>query len=445
MSARAASKPSDPKRRPVRHPASIRGRLLDLVKTATDIHEAQDQVVNVLRDAFHLSRVNVLLHNRSTNMLETVSSIGHPQSDFRMIRTPILKMDGISSRAVQVRAFMESRRIIIRNRDLDPEFRMRHLYPYKSFSREFGIFPLSCGKRKLGILSIAVDENNPATLSPALVSRVARLIPIIARVLQSTMPQIPSDRRMIGVMKDILHRRLIYPVYQPIVDVKKAKVIAFEALMRAHHPLVAGPMLLLGYADKFNILRDVSQLMHEATSRALPHLERGQRLFLNLHPADYQEYSDLDRRSNPFHGLDPANFVFEVTERYYVEDRYGLSTLLQYYKSLGFRVAIDDLGSGYSSLNMLTTLEPDYIKLDMSLIRDIDKSDRRRKLVNSLLYFCNQIGCQCIAEGVETREEFRVLDDLGCRLMQGFVLARPAESLIPSADMRRRLKGVRGR
>jgi EAL domain-containing protein (putative c-di-GMP-specific phosphodiesterase class I) len=424
---------------------SARGRLMDLMKTATDIQEAQDQIVNTLREAFHLSRVNILLHNRSTNMLETVSSIGHPQSDFRAIRTPILKMDGISSRAVQVRAFLESRRIIIRNRDLDPEFRMRHLYPYKSFSREFGIFPLTVGKRKLGIISIAVDEKNSTTLSASLVSRVGRLVPLIARVLQNTMPRIPSDRRMIKVMKDILQRRLIYPVYQPIVDIDRAKVFAFEALMRAHHPLVAGPLLLLGYADKFNILRDVSQLMHEATSRALPHLERGQRLFLNLHPADYQEYSDLERRSNPFYGLDPSHFVFEVTERYYVEDRYGLSTLLHYYKSLGFQVAIDDLGSGYSSLNMLTTLEPDYIKLDMSLIRDIDKSDRRRKLVKSLLYFCNQIGCACIAEGVETREEFRVLEDLGCRLIQGFLLARPAESLVPSTDMRRRLKGLRGR
>lgn len=421
---------------------SIRARILSLLKSAFDIQEAQDQIVNALRDAFHLNRVNILLHNRSSNMLETVSSVGHPQSDYRAIRTPLLRIDGISSRAVQVRAFLDNRRIIVRNRDIDPEFRTRHLYPHKTFSREFGIFPLSFGKKRLGILSIAVDEKNPTTLSPSLVARVGRLAPLIAQVLHGTMPKIPSDRRMIGVMKDILRRRLIYPVYQPIVDIVKRRVVAFEALMRANHPLVAGPIVLLGYADKFNILRDVSQLMHEATSRALPHMEKGQRLFLNLHPADYQEYVDLARRSNPFHGLDPANFVFELTERYYVEDGQGLSTLLRYYRSLGFRVAIDDLGSGYSSLNMLTILEPDYIKLDMSLIRDIDKSDRRRKLVKSLLYFCDQIGCECIAEGVETREEFAVLRDLGCRFMQGYLLARPAEALVATSDMKRRLSGL---
>lgn len=413
--------------------------LKSLVKSAANYQSAQDGIVRELRSAFDLSRVNILLYNKAANMLETVSSVGHTQADFRDIRTPVIKMEGFSSRAVQVRSFLNKRQIVVNDRGLDPEYRARARFPHKKYAREFAIFPLLAGSHRLGILSIAVEHDNPVRLTPRLVREVAKVCPAISGVIHATMPRVPTDRQMVKVLKDILTSRLIYPVYQPIVDLKRRRVVAYEALMRADHPLIAGPVILLGYAEKFNEMRNVSQEIHEAALKIVPRLGAGQKLFLNLDVGDFGEYLKLDRPSNPFHGLDPHRFVLEITERQYADDIERLRGLFVSYRDLGFGVAIDDLGSGYSSLNILPTLRPDYIKLDISLICGIEANKRQQELVRALLGFADRTGMRCICEGVERREELRTLIRLGARYIQGFVIARPHADLLSAAELRARL------
>lgn len=415
--------------------------LTELERSRPDYRKAQDGIVRILRETYRLSRVNVLLHNKRQSMLEAVSSIGHPQFDFRDIRVPLLRVDGISSRAVQARAFLENRPIIISDRSADPEYAARHKHPHKTYSREFGALPLVNGKRKLGILSIAVDHSNP-TLLADVAPQLSPLLRQISRIIASTLPKIPTDRKMMAIIKETLREGLLYPVFQPIIDIRRGAVHAFESLLRIRHPEVTGPSMYLDYAERLNALRDISYQSHSNAVRELPKLAQGQKLFLNLHPKDFSEYAHLDAPSNPFRSVDLSRIVFEITERMYIEDPQGFAALVRHFKNMGVGIAVDDLGSGYSSLAMLASLEPDYIKFDMSLVREIDKNERKQKLLRALLYYGEQIGCRCIAEGVETPEELAFMAALKCDLIQGFLLFKPCEELLKDEDAARRLRDV---
>lgn len=419
---------------------TLEEKFKELLKTPLDFQTAQKNIVESLRETFGLSRVNIFLYNKPKQMLEAVSSVGHPHVDLRDIRTPVLRMAGISARAVQCRSFFENKTIVIRNREKDPEYRMRHKFPHKSYAREFAIFPLAYGARKLGVLSIAVDQNNPTKLTPDLTARVEKLSKTITRIILATIPKIPSDAEMMKVLKEIFRKGLLYNVFQPIVDIEKKEIHAYESLLRIHHPLIKGPTMLLDYAEKFNELRDVSHFSHYNAVGFLKSLAPGQKMFMNLAPKDFEEYLDIERDSNPFHRQDLSKIVFEITERSYADDAQRLNSTLKFFKGLGAGIAIDDLGSGYSSLEMLTILEPDYLKLDMSLIRNIHQNDRKEKLVKTLLFYGDQIGCRCIAEGVETKAEFDVLTSLNCKLIQGYFISPPTEKLQRNDEMKQHLE-----
>ena len=417
-------------------------KLRDLQKTGADFETSRNRIVETLQEAFGLSRVTIMLYNRSNNMLESVSAVGVPNVDHRDIRAPVIRMEGISSRAVEARAFLENRPIIVRDRTPDPQYRMRHKFPHKTYSREFAVFPLSVHSRKLGILAVSVEEAHPTKLLPDMTRKIARLSPLIAKIIYSAIPRAQTDRKMAKVLNEIIGEGLLSTEFQPIVDIVKKKVHGFEALLRVHHPLMNGPTVLIGYAEKLNTLRDVSFFSHSNALRSLPSLAPGQKLFLNLHPKDFVEYENLDVRSNPFYGQDMSKLVFEITERYYLRSTDRVHSIIKFFKGFGVGIALDDLGSGYSSLEVLTNLEPDYIKIDMSLVRDIHRNDRKQKLIKSLLYYSRQIGSHCIAEGVETPEEYDVLARMGCKFIQGFFLAMPAKELVSDADLKKRFKEI---
>ena len=136
-------------------------------------------------------------------------------------------------------------------------------------------------------------------------------------------------------------------------------------------------------------------------------------------------------------GVDPdsalASFadrvVLEITETASLGDPAVLRETLRRLREIGYRVALDDLGSGFASLNNLFTLEPDIVKLDMALVRAIDVDRQKRNLVAAVVQACVQMGVKVIAEGIETRGEFDCMVDLGCDLFQGFWIARPAREM----------------
>ena len=125
-------------------------------------------------------------------------------------------------------------------------------------------------------------------------------------------------------------------------------------------------------------------------------------------------------------GFPVERIVFEITEAEKIEDTKHLRAIVQHYRTRGFRTAIDDFGAGYSGLNLLAELQTDFIKLDMALIRHIDRDRPRQAIVRGILQVCRDLGIAPIAEGVETAEEVRALEDFGIELFQGYYFARPA-------------------
>ena len=117
--------------------------------------------------------------------------------------------------------------------------------------------------------------------------------------------------------------------------------------------------------------------------------------------------------------------VLEITERASISTIDNVRTRIGRLRDRGFRIAVDDLGAGYAGLNSFALLEPEFVKLDMALIRDIDTSPVKQKLVSSMTKLCNDLGLHVIAEGVETLAERDTLCELGCDLFQGYLFARP--------------------
>ena len=123
--------------------------------------------------------------------------------------------------------------------------------------------------------------------------------------------------------------------------------------------------------------------------------------------------------------MTPLNVVFEITEREAIENYELFNKAAQYYKELGFAIAVDDTGSGFSSLETVVELKPDYIKIDISLIRGIKKNILKQELIKAILNLSAKMNSMVIAEGIETEEELNVLREIGVTIGQGFLFARP--------------------
>jgi EAL domain-containing protein (putative c-di-GMP-specific phosphodiesterase class I) len=224
----------------------------------------------------------------------------------------------------------------------------------------------------------------------------------------------------------------LWLAYQPIVRGSDQMVAGYEALVRSDCPALSEPQAMLAAAERLGSTHRLSRLVRDRAANDLVHAPSSALLFVNLHPHDLLD-EELVGSDSPLAMVAPR-VVLEITERA------GLSTLaelrprIRQLRSLGFRIAVDDLGAGYSSLNNVAALEPEYMKLDMSLIRDIEISITRRRIVSSVVSLATAMGASVIAEGIETRYECEALLDLGCTLLQGFLFARP-ERHFPPVDM----------
>ena len=204
-------------------------------------------------------------------------------------------------------------------------------------------------------------------------------------------------------------------------------VVAYEALLRPKHPVLNRPPALLTAAEKLGRVHDVGALALALAASRLAALPPGVQLFVNLHPEQLADRARLEQAIVPF-ANDTERVVFEITERQPLDDSVFAQRTVDLLRERGFSIAVDDFGSGYSSLAMVADLEPDYIKLDMSLVRALHRFPRRMNLVQTFQRFADSENTQIIAEGVETADEVYALRDCNVRLMQGFLFSRPTES-----------------
>lgn len=217
----------------------------------------------------------------------------------------------------------------------------------------------------------------------------------------------------------------LWIAFQPIVRCRDRRIHAFEALLRCDEPTLRRPESFIEAAERLGRLPDLGRAIRQATADRIPELPADARVFVNLHPQDLNDPNLIV--DNPLEAFS-SRVVLEITERASLHDVIALQTKVSELRNLGFSLAVDDLGAGYAGLTWMAQLEPEYVKLDMSLIRNIHVRPTLQKLVRSMAALCQDLGKQVIAEGVEQREEGDVLSQIGCDLLQGFLFAKPART-----------------
>lgn len=217
----------------------------------------------------------------------------------------------------------------------------------------------------------------------------------------------------------------LWMAYQPIVRAQDGIVFGYEALMRSREPSLPHPGAVLDAAERLGELESLGRLTRKLSPRPMDQ-QSDAALFVNLHPRDVMDDALLDP-DTPLAQM-ASRVVLEVTERQLLEDAKAVADRVEKLRAFGFRIAVDDLGAGYASLNAFATLNPDFVKLDIGLVRDVDSSELKARLIASIIRVCREMGMTVVAEGVETVAERDTLVELGCDLLQGFLFAKPAEA-----------------
>jgi PAS domain S-box-containing protein len=219
----------------------------------------------------------------------------------------------------------------------------------------------------------------------------------------------------------------MWMAFQPIVHAGTGALFGVEALMRSSEPSIPNPMALLEAADQLGRLGMLGRKVRALAAAAFAPQLGDVTLFVNLHPEDLYDL-DLIARSSPL-SMIASRVILEITERASLESTPQLTERLARLRELGFRIAVDDIGAGYSGLSSFTELTPEVVKIDMSLVRDVHKSAVKQRTIRALCQLCRDLGTLVVAEGIETTEERDTLVKLGCDLLQGYLLGRPNRDL----------------
>ena len=220
--------------------------------------------------------------------------------------------------------------------------------------------------------------------------------------------------------------------FQPIVDVRDQTVLAYEALVRGLDG--SGAAQILSQVNDANRYQFDQACRVKAVGLAAQ-LGVRSHVSINFLPNAVYEPAACIRATLEAahqHQFPTSQLIFEITENERVVDKDHLQRIVQEYRRRGFKTAIDDFGAGYSGLNLLAEFQPDIIKLDMDLVRQIDSNPVRRAIVQGILGVCQALSIEVIAEGLETEAEYRTLRALGVHYFQGYLFAKPAFEQLPA-------------
>jgi EAL domain-containing protein (putative c-di-GMP-specific phosphodiesterase class I) len=240
-----------------------------------------------------------------------------------------------------------------------------------------------------------------------------------------------SDWELRFELDRLIAESSIRSVYQPIMKLGDGRVFGYEALTRCPEgSLFEGPLPLFQFAERHNQAFALDRLARETAIRHCPALSSVQKIFINVtmgimndpHFVSGQTVKWLSDR-----GLYPGQVVFELTERSSIDDFDAAKKILAHYRSQGYEIAIDDAGAGYSSLQSIVELNPDYIKVDRSLVKMADKDEMKKHMLRTFVRFAKKMNIRTVAEGIERPEELRLLRTMGFDYGQGYLIGRPSE------------------
>jgi EAL domain-containing protein (putative c-di-GMP-specific phosphodiesterase class I) len=221
-------------------------------------------------------------------------------------------------------------------------------------------------------------------------------------------------------VEEVINSGELYIAYQPVVDLSRKEVLAYVALVRSNAEEFAGPFQLIEAA--------VAQSSMGMLGRHLRKLAvdgcGSHRLFLNIHPDEFSEHWLV--RPDDSVTTHAKEVYLEITESVPLSHHKHCHSVLAEMRTRGMKIAVDDLGAGYSNLKYIVDLEPEIVKLDRELVANLRHDTRLYRLVCSLVKLCTDLGAQVVGEGIETEEELRAVIDAGVHFGQGYYLQRPS-------------------
>jgi len=237
------------------------------------------------------------------------------------------------------------------------------------------------------------------------------------------------DRTRRSEFLELLLDRRVTSVYEPIVDVKTRTVFGYEALARgpADSELRA-PTVLFQVAEREDLIFELDCLCRASGLEGAVDFPSGTKLFLNIRPTTIH---DPNFRAEKLIGtlakcqLQPSDVVFEISEQETIQDFETFLEIRDYYRGLGFQIALDDTGAGYAGLESMIRLSPEFIKIDRAFVSGVDVDPVRQELLGALQSVAGRTGARIIGEGLDTLEELETLAELGIELGQGWLCGKP--------------------
>ena len=250
----------------------------------------------------------------------------------------------------------------------------------------------------------------------------------MARIKREAVTLLSEGRMQIGDRAGLeasFERALagLWMAFQPLVSWKQRRVFGYEALLRSSEPTLPNPGAVIDAAERLGRLTELGRTIRERVAAAIDDAPPEALIFVNLHPRDLND-DELLSPTSPLARW-ASRIVLEITERSSLEEYGNARARVTSLRALGYRIAIDDLGAGYAGLTSFSQLEPEVVKLDMALVRDVDTQPIKQKLIGKIAELCRELRITVIAEGVETVAERDAVAELGCDIIQGFLFAKP--------------------
>jgi EAL domain-containing protein (putative c-di-GMP-specific phosphodiesterase class I)/CheY-like chemotaxis protein len=229
-------------------------------------------------------------------------------------------------------------------------------------------------------------------------------------------------------LRKIIDEKNIRILFQPILELSTKRIIGYEALTRGPQgSIMEHPIELFTTANDANMFFEIDTLCRSMSIKKAVFLGKDNILFLNTDPTiistDYFRNMEFLKDS----AILPTQICIEITERTCVKNFEKLAVKLNYFKSMGIKIAIDDVGEGYSSLKAIAELKPEFIKIDISLVRGVDSDTIKSSLTQVIVELAKKVKSYAVAEGIETEDEYKTLLSMGVEYGQGYLFAKPSE------------------
>ena len=234
---------------------------------------------------------------------------------------------------------------------------------------------------------------------------------------------------------DIIENHSLTAYFQPIIDMQTNKIFAYETLTRGVLPNgdLMYPDVLFAKSERNDMNFTLDRMCRETALKTTAVKKIDAKVFINFIPTSIYDpefcLASTVKWAKQLE-FDPKNIVFEVVETQNVKDKEHLKTILNFYRNKGFLIALDDVGEGYSSLNMIIDIKPDIIKVDRNIIENIDTDTMKQSIYKALRTICVDNNIKILAEGVETPYELEKVKEIGVDYAQGYYFAKPSAEII---------------